>query len=261
MIRNVARFRPVWVKKTRHSETISDRKFDTFIVSCVENDGCFLVQTPHPNTKSAIVINTTTQLTSPHNHSSNRCCISISPPPLPSNPARFRSNPGPHVLQNSARPLTGYSTYRIHLIKVYISLHSCQILSPSETGFFIVSAHRLTKITLLTLIATLQLEGESPTYILNEDTQLVYARSEYHTQLAKMSFDEIFDLTAGVYFHFLYIYFTKSSSIMLVKGHIHSGTLLVLFSVNKSKKWCRRPPYYRRGAGRQYQLLNLDIVR
>ena len=27
--------------------------------------------------------------------------------------------------------------------------------------------------------------------------------SEYHTQLAKMSFDEIFDLTAGVYFHFL----------------------------------------------------------
>ena len=31
-----------------------------------------------------------------------------------------------------------------------------------------------------------------------------YARSEYHTQLAKMSFDEIFDLTAGVYyFHFL----------------------------------------------------------
>ena len=29
-----------------------------------------------------------------------------------------------------------------------------------------------------------------------------YARSEYHTQLAKMSFDKIFDLTAGVYFHF-----------------------------------------------------------
>ena len=26
--------------------------------------------------------------------------------------------------------------------------------------------------------------------------------SEYHTQLAKMSFDEIFDLTAGVYFNF-----------------------------------------------------------
>ena len=28
------------------------------------------------------------------------------------------------------------------------------------------------------------------------------ARSEYHTQLAKMSFDKIFDLTAGVYFNF-----------------------------------------------------------
>ena len=32
-------------------------------------------------------------------------------------------------------------------------------------------------------------------------TQL-YARSQYHTQLAKMSFGEIFDLTAGVYFDF-----------------------------------------------------------
>ena len=29
-----------------------------------------------------------------------------------------------------------------------------------------------------------------------------YARSEHHTQLAKMSFDEIFDLTAEVYFYF-----------------------------------------------------------
>ena len=32
-----------------------------------------------------------------------------------------------------------------------------------------------------------------------------YARSEYHTQLAKMSFDEIFDLTAGVFSFFTYI--------------------------------------------------------
>ena len=47
-------------------------------------------------------------------------------------------------------------------------VHTCQILSPSETGF-IVSAHRLPNITLLTLIATL----ESPTYIVNEDTQPV----------------------------------------------------------------------------------------
>ena len=40
------------------------------------------------------------------------------------------------------------------MLHIYISLHSCQISSPSETGL-IVSAHRLTKITLLTLIATL----------------------------------------------------------------------------------------------------------
>ena len=30
---------------------------------------------------------------------------------------------------------------------------------------------------------------------------MLYARSEYHTQLAKMSFDKIFDPTAGVYFN------------------------------------------------------------
>ena len=39
---------------------------------------------------------------------------------------------------------------------------------------FTVSAHRLNNVTLLTLIATLSVvEGESPSYILNEDTQPV----------------------------------------------------------------------------------------
>ena len=37
-------------------------------------------------------------------------------------------------------------------------------------------------------------------------TTTTYARSEYHTELAKMSFDKIFDLTAGVYFNFYNIY-------------------------------------------------------
>ena len=71
--------------------------------------------------------------------------------------------------------------------------------------------------TLLTLIATLWLQGESPIYILNEDRQPVirairvshtackdeFRRNlRYHTQLAKMSSDKIFDLTAGVYYNF-----------------------------------------------------------
>ena len=83
-----------------------------------------------------------------------------------------------------------------------ISFHSCQILSPSETGF-IVPAHRLPNITLLTLIATLQLQGESPTCILNEDTQpVIRAIGVSHTACKlKTSFDKIFDLTAGVYFY------------------------------------------------------------
>ena len=44
--------------------------------------------------------------------------------------------------------------------------------------------------------------GRRPTSLMRTHKSS-YARSEYHTQLAKMSFDEIFDLTAGVYFHFL----------------------------------------------------------
>ena len=37
-----------------------------------------------------------------------------------------------------------------------------------------------------------------------------HALSEYHTQLAKMSFDKIFDLTAGVYYYFIiYMQFTN----------------------------------------------------
>ena len=40
--------------------------------------------------------------------------------------------------------------------------------------------------------------------------------SEYHTQLAKMSFDEIFDLTAGVYFHFYNMFsFSPSAGVPL----------------------------------------------
>ena len=74
------------------------------------------------------------------------------PPPLQSRSLLIKTRP---PRPSKLRPaLTGYSTYRIQLINGYISLHSCQILPPSETGF-IVSAHRLTNITLLTLIATL----------------------------------------------------------------------------------------------------------
>ena len=74
--------------------------------------------------------------------------------PPPPNPLAFDQNQAPTSFKTPPHPLTDYSTYKIHLIKGYISLHSCQILSPSETDF-IVSAHRLTKIILLTLIATL----------------------------------------------------------------------------------------------------------
>ena len=46
--------------------------------------------------------------------------------------------------------------------------------------------------------------SQSPTYILSKDTHPAIARWVYHTQLANMSFDEEFDLTAGVYVKFSY---------------------------------------------------------
>ena len=49
----------------------------------------------------------------------------VVPPPPP---------PPPHVRENFAPPLTGYSTCTIYSINGSISFHSCQILSPSETG-------------------------------------------------------------------------------------------------------------------------------
>ena len=56
-------------------------------------------------------------------------------------------------------------------------------------------------------------------------------------------------------------YFTKNSSIMLEKCQIHAGMLLVVFAVNESQKRRTRPPYHRRGAGRQHQILNVDMVQ
>ena len=81
-----------------------------------------------------------------------------STPPLPTPPlAPSWSNPCPHVLQNFALPspvsrLSGCTWW----IDAFPPNQCCNILSPSKTFFFLVSAHRLTSIALLTLIATLQ---------------------------------------------------------------------------------------------------------
>ena len=54
---------------------------------------------------------------------------------------------------------------------------------------------------------------------------------------------------------------TENSSIILEKGQILSGMLLVVFAVDESQKKRTRPPHHRRRAGRQHQFLNLDMVR
>ena len=48
---------------------------------------------------------------------------------------------------------------------------------------------------------------------------------------------------------------------MLEKSQIYSGKLFVVFAVNESQETHTRPQYHRRGAGRQHQVLNLDMVR
>ena len=72
------------------------------------------------------------------------------PPALPRPTHAFFDQTRPPRHSKLRPPLTGYSTYRIHLINWWISFHSCQVLSPSETGL-VVSAHRLPNITLLTM--------------------------------------------------------------------------------------------------------------
>ena len=70
-----------------------------------------------------------------------------------------------------------------------------------------------------------------------------------------------FDIIRRIYKLLAFKYFTKNSSIMLKKGQIHSGMLVVVFAVNESQKSRTRPPYHRRGAGGQHQILDLDMVR
>ena len=91
-------------------------------------------------------------------------------------------------------------------------------VGPLKTGFT-VSVHSLIIlfnperlcVTLFTLVLAIALRGVAELYVIHEDIRPPQrARSEYHTQLAKMSFDEIFDLTAGVHFYFIFKYRNKA---------------------------------------------------
>ena len=109
---------------------------------------------------------------------------------------------------------------------------------------FIVSAHRLVNITLLTLVqATLWLfQGESPTHILNEDTHpVIRAIGVLITHsLQKTSFDEIFDLTAGVFSNFLQCCYREN---VLIDGCFCCDALCTKF-IGKSEDWKTGRPLY-----------------
>ena len=61
--------------------------------------------------------------------------------------------------------------------------------------------HRLVYTTLLTLVQASH-KGSRLPVILNEDTPAIIRGIGVSRQLAKMSFDEVFHLTAGAYFYF-----------------------------------------------------------
>ena len=58
-------------------------------------------------------------------------------------------------------------------------------------------------VTLLALVQATSKGSRRPIFSMRIHTQQ-HARSEHHTQLAKMSLDEIFDLAAAVYCNFLH---------------------------------------------------------
>ena len=100
-------------------------------------------------------------------------------------PTSLKPSPSPHRLFDMQNVLD----------KLIFSFHSCHILSPSKTGS-VVSAHRLSNTTLLTLIASLYWQRKSQAYILNEDTQPVirairvshtYCEDEFRQNLRSQS--------------------------------------------------------------------------
>ena len=101
----------------------------------------------------------------------HKLCCPARPHPLcpPSRPpfdqtqalTSLKTPPSPHRLFDSQDSLDK----RMHFFQQQLS-----DFDPLRNGF-IVSAHRLTNIALLTLTATLSLQGEPPTCILNEETQ------------------------------------------------------------------------------------------
>ena len=89
------------------------------------------------------------------------------------------------------------------------------------------------------------MRGRRPTSSMGTHTQQ-YARSEYHTQLAKTSF-EIFDLTAGVYHHdYLFMYNMRAISRFFLFGWLidfttAAGVTWVYF--HNDEKVMRHAPY------------------
>ena len=96
----------------------------------------------------------------------------------------------------------------MHITDFGVSPHPVHLFcSMSTLALFIVSVHRLIHITLLTLIQASS-KGTRQPISFNEDTHPVSNtrdRSMCHVQLAEMSFDEIVDLTAEVYFELFVI--------------------------------------------------------
>ena len=105
-----------------------------------------------------------------------------------------------HIRYGRSTIITEYFNFTFHVpITRYTGIIPGTPYEIQKRVLRLVSAHRLINITLLTLVQasyTVVPRGVADLSSMRTHTQYC-ARSEYYTQLAKMSFDEIFDLAAG----------------------------------------------------------------
>ena len=183
-------------------------------------------------------------------------------PSLPPTPPPTLSNtpPSPHWLYHLLQQQTTGYTYLIinWLMMHFLPPHTAVRFCPPQKPFFffIVSAHRLANITLLTLVqATLLLfvystyfQGESATYILNENTHPITRAIGVVSHTAckddwLSTKSSISQLAGGVYFY-IYIYIYTSSSTRYLSrssyvAHVKFIMLLVVLVVDYSGNLAR----------------------
>ena len=105
-------------------------------------------------------------------------------------------------------PLAGYTTYRVYTDK---PMHSSTAVRYCPGLYSVRIQHWLTSPCRIwyKLHCIYLSKGSRPPISLTRTRTQQYARSEYYTQLAKMNFDDHFDLRAEEWYWFLYYVYPR----------------------------------------------------